>query len=392
MANKIEDQKKEMDGFLSTLCNNLHELKENTVSSLAESQKLCENLTEDMKKTKKIQSQELYQLINLWEERYCDLEEKCKNIQKPLSSIQENTEQKSKDIISKTTSHSEKFCADFDDLSEELRHFNQEGTKLVEESKKHCDKLSSNLEIISKETEQRCEALNTSTLCFSEQWASWLSKRQEELQNLLKVVNQGCETSSLEITEQLSGHKAANENQQNFFLSQITTDEEELVTRSQELNKTVKIGLTKLHCFLQQDLKLDIPTGTTPQRKNYIYPSTLVRTQPREQLLDQLKMKQPELLTMLNCSENNKETSQDLDEENAVLVLTVEEPLTQEPSVDTSLDCSSSGGVPFFQHKKSHGKDKENRGTNPLEKSKVEEIIEQSVTKSRLPLRAQNNV
>lgn len=38
-----------------------------------------------------------------------------------------------------------------------------------------------------------------------------------------------------------------------------------------------------------------------------------------------------------------------MDEENAVLVLTVEEPLTQEPSVDTSLDCSSSGGVPFFQ-------------------------------------------
>lgn len=391
VANKIDNQKKEMDGFLSTLCNNLHELKENTVSSLAESQKLCENLTEDMKKTKKIQSQELYQLMNLWEERYCDLEEKCKNIQKPLSSVQENTEQKSKDIISKTTSQSEKFCADFDDLSEELRHFNQEHTKLVEESKKHCDKLSSNLEIISKETEQRCEALNTSTLCFSEQWASWLSKRQEELQNLLKVVNQGCETSSLELTEQLSGHKAANENQQNFFLSQITIDEEELMTRSQELNKTVKIGLTKLNCFLQQELKLDIPTGTTPQRKNYVYPSTLVRTQPREQLLDELKMKQPELLTMLNCSENNEETSQDLDEENAVLVLTVEEPLTQEPSVDTSLDCSSSGGVPFFQHKKSHGKDKENRGTNPLEKSKVEEIIEQSVTKSRLPLRAQNN-
>lgn len=30
-------------------------------------------------------------------------------------------------------------------------------------------------------------------------------------------------------------------------------------------------------------------------------------------------------------------------------MLTVEEPVTQEPSVDTSLDCSSSGGVPFFQ-------------------------------------------
>ena len=48
----------------------------------------------------------------------------------------------------------------------------------------------------------------------------------------------------------------------------------------------------------------------TSQRKNYVYPSTLVRTQPYEQLLDQLKMKQPELLRTLNHSENNKETSQ----------------------------------------------------------------------------------
>lgn len=95
---------------------------------------------------------------------------------------------KSKDIISKTTSHSEKFGADFDDLSAELRHFNQEGTKLVEESEKHCDKLSSNLEITSQETEQRCEALNTSTLYFSQQWVSCLNKREEELQNLLKVI------------------------------------------------------------------------------------------------------------------------------------------------------------------------------------------------------------
>ncbi|KAB0343359.1 hypothetical protein FD754_020285, partial [Muntiacus muntjak] len=64
-------------------CNNLHELNENTVSSLAESQKVCENLTED----------EVYQLISLWEERFCDLEKKCKTIQKPVSSVQENTEQ-----------------------------------------------------------------------------------------------------------------------------------------------------------------------------------------------------------------------------------------------------------------------------------------------------------
>uniref|UniRef100_A0A452T5K8 Kinesin-like protein n=1 Tax=Ursus maritimus TaxID=29073 RepID=A0A452T5K8_URSMA len=362
----FEDQKKEMDGFLSTLCNNLHELQENTLSSLAESQKLCENLTEDLKTIKKIHSQVSHLVLVF-------------HFNNVLFFYR-----KSKDIISKTTSFSTQFCADCDGLSQELRHFNQEGTKLVEGSVKHCDKLSSNFEVVSQETEQRCEALNASTLSFSEQWISCLNKREEELQNLLEVVNQGCEAASSEITEKLNGHKATNENQRNIFLGQITTDEGKLMAQSLQLNETIKIGLTKLNCFLQQDLKLDIPTGTTPQRKNYFYPSTLVRTEPREQLLDQLKRKQPELLMMLNCSENSKE--------DIILGRSLEEPPSQEPAVDASVDCSSGGGVPFFQHKKSHGKDKENRSINSVERSKVEETTEHSVTRSRLPLRAQINL
>ncbi|XP_037353123.1 kinesin-like protein KIF11 isoform X2 [Talpa occidentalis] len=393
VTDKIEDQKKEMDGFLSTLCNNLHELQENTISSLTESQEQCENLTEHLKTIKKIHSQELCQLINLWTERFCALEEKCENIQKPLITIQGNTELKCKNIISKTASYNTKFCADCDDVSRELKHFNQEGTKLVEESVNHCDKLNSNLEIITQETEQRCETLNMNTLCFSEQWVSCLNKREEELQNLLQIVNQDCETSCSKINEKLSEHKAAHENQHSVFLGRITIDEKNTMAQSLELDENIKIGLTTLNCFLQQELKLDTPTGTTPQRKNYLYPSTLVRTQPREQLLEQLKRKQPELLKMLNCSENNKEeTCQVLDEEKTDLGNTAEEPPSQETSVDTSMDCPSSGGVPFFQRKKSHGKDKENRGVNPVERSKVEETTEQSVTRSRLPLRAQLNL
>lgn len=46
-----------MDTFLSTLCNNLHELQENTISSLGESQTVCENLTEDLKTMKQTHSE-----------------------------------------------------------------------------------------------------------------------------------------------------------------------------------------------------------------------------------------------------------------------------------------------------------------------------------------------
>ncbi|XP_075830032.1 kinesin-like protein KIF11 [Microtus pennsylvanicus] len=391
MAEKIEDQKREIDSFLNVLCNNLHQLQEHTVSSLVESQKLCGNLNEDLRMIKETHSQELSQLVNIWTERFCALEKKCEDIQKPLSRIQENTEQKSADIINKTTVQSKKLMADSDGLLQELRHFGQEGTQLVEESIQHCDSLSSNLETVSRETTKRCEALNTSAVGFSEQWASCLSKRKEELENLMEFVNGCCEASRLEITEKQSGHTAAIENQRISFVEQITSDDEKFNAGSLELDETIKTGLTKLNCFLQQDLKLDIPTGMTPERKNYLYPSTLVRTEPREQLFDQLQKKQCNLL-MLNCSENDKETGQDMDEEEEVLEQCTEELLSQETFVHTTVGSSVTGGVPFFQHKKPHGKDKENRGINPVEKSKVEETSEHSVSKSRLPLRPSINL
>ncbi|GAB1302366.1 Kinesin-like protein KIF11 [Apodemus speciosus] len=477
VAEKVEDQKREIDSFLSILCNNLHELRENTVSSLVESQKLCGNLTEDLKTIKETHSQELYQLSSSWAERFCALEKKYENIQKPLNSIQEITERTSTDIINKTTVHSKKILAESDGLLQELRHFKQEGTQLVEESVGHCSSLSTNLETVSEEITQRCETLNTSTVRFSDQWASCLSKWKEELQNLMEFVNGCCEASSSEITEKIRGHTATLENQHGSFVAQITFDEEKFKAGSLQLDETIKTGLTKLNCFLQQDLKLDIPTerlrkencrletilgyiarlmkekkincwvwwrhlitvlrrnrGMTPERKNYLYPSTLVRTEPREQLLDQLQKKQPKPLMMPDSPETSTKISQmvslyspgcpgthsvdqaglelrnppasasqvlglkacattalDTDEEEReVLEPCTEDLLNQEICVHTSADCSSSGGVPFFQHKKPNGKDKENRGLNPVEKCKVEEASENSISKSRLPLRASN--
>lgn len=262
---------------------------------------------------------------------------------------------------------------------------------MVEESVGHCSSLSSNLETVSEEITQRCETLNTNTVRFSDQWASCLSKWKEELQSLMEFVDGCCEASSSEITEKIRGHTATLESQHGSFVAQITSDEEKFKAGSLRLDETIKTGLTKLNCFLQQDLKQDIPTGMTPERKNYLYPSTLVRTEPREQLLDQLQKKQPKPLMMPDGPETSTKTSQDTDEEEReVLEPCTEDLLNPETFVHTNVDCSSSGGVPFFQHKKPNGKDKENRGLNPVEKCKVEEASENSISKSRLPLRASN--
>ena len=318
------------------------------------------------------------------------MEKKYENIQKPLNSIQENTELRSTDIINKTTVHSKKILAESDGLLQELRHFNQEGTQLVEESVGHCSSLNSNLETVSQEITQKCGTLNTSTVHFSDQWASCLSKRKEELENLMEFVNGCCKASSSEITKKVREQSAAVANQHSSFVAQMTSDEESCKAGSLELDKTIKTGLTKLNCFLKQDLKLDIPTGMTPERKKYLYPTTLVRTEPREQLLDQLQKKQPPM--MLNSSEASKETSQDMDEEREALEQCTEELVSPETTEHPSADCSSSRGLPFFQRKKPHGKDKENRGLNPVEKYKVEEASDLSISKSRLPLHTSINL
>ncbi|XP_001375390.1 kinesin-like protein KIF11 [Monodelphis domestica] len=388
VADKIEDQKKEMDDFLSILCKQLHELQENTVASLTESQKHCETLTNELKTLKQTQSQELCQLMNLWAQRFCTLEETCENIKKPLRNIQENTQQHSKDIINNTASHNKKFLTVSDDLSQELRYFNHQSAELFEESIKHCEKLSCSIKTVSQESHRWCDEMNTNTVHFSDQWISGLHKRKEELDNLLKVVKQDCVISNSEIMEKVNGQKAVQDSQLTSFHDEITNDKEKLLEQSQELNDIMKSGWNKLNCFLQQDLKLDIPTGTTPQRKTYSYPSTLLRSEPREQLLNQLRLKQSELLTpVINKAED---PSQDLDEEKPILEFT-DENISEEPRVDSSVYDSVNGGIPFFQHKKSSRKDKENRAVNIVEKSKVEEILEHSTVKSKLPLRAQIN-
>lgn len=73
--------------------------------------------------------------------------------------------------------------------------------------------------------------------------------------------------------EKLNGHKAENENQNCVFLSQIRTDEENLLAQNLELTEVTKLGLTKLHSFLQQDLKLDIPTGMLKRKRGRGYSS-----------------------------------------------------------------------------------------------------------------------
>uniref|UniRef100_A0A663DZG4 Kinesin-like protein n=1 Tax=Aquila chrysaetos chrysaetos TaxID=223781 RepID=A0A663DZG4_AQUCH len=363
----------------------LKTLREETASVFAQLQNDCENLKEESNN-----------ITGLMELHYFTgsglvfLNVECVKIHLSISElVQICCCRKTTDLVSSTNSNHSKFIASLDDFSQELRIINAENEMMLEESTDHCQQLLSNLKNVSQDTDKWAEFTTAQIVDFTNQQLLSFSYEKQQLQCLQKVpivtwsLIQHFETA--EIADHTGRQKAAEEKVLNGLLDQVKVDQEILLEQKLALNEEAQHGLTQVNGFLQEDLKVDIPTGTTPQRRDYFYPVTLVRTEPRELLLEQLREKQLKLDAMLNSV-----TKEDLLEEEEELQESSESLASDKSFVDTNIWCHTNGGIPFFQHKRSHKKDKENKSAATVEKNKIEDMTEQFLPKSKPPLRALN--
>uniref|UniRef100_A0A663DZG1 Kinesin-like protein n=1 Tax=Aquila chrysaetos chrysaetos TaxID=223781 RepID=A0A663DZG1_AQUCH len=246
---------------------------------------------------------------------------------------------KTTDLVSSTNSNHSKFIASLDDFSQELRIINAENEMMLEESTDHCQQLLSNLKNVSQDTDKWAEFTTAQIVDFTNQQLLSFSYEKQQLQIPLFFFN-----FHSEIADHTGRQKAAEEKVLNGLLDQVKVDQEILLEQKLALNEEAQHGLTQVNGFLQEDLKVDIPTGTTPQRRDYFYPVTLVRTEPRELLLEQLREKQLKLDAMLNSV-----TKEDLLEEEEELQESSESLASDKSFVDTNIWCHTNGGIPFFQ-------------------------------------------
>lgn len=70
-----------------------------------------------------------------------------------------------------------------------------------------------------------------------------------------------CDKAIAEIVDHITRQKAVEEKVLNGLLAQMRVDQETLGEQKLALNKEAQHGLTQVNCFLQEDLKVDIPTG-----------------------------------------------------------------------------------------------------------------------------------
>ncbi|ETE73755.1 Kinesin-like protein KIF11, partial [Ophiophagus hannah] len=297
-------------------------------------------------------------------------------------------------LVNSTTSQQNKMIPALDDLSQEIRQSSHDNVKILLESDSHCKNLASSLRNTCQEATSWAETATAEIGCVVDQQRAFLNSQNKHLQNMYKDLHDKCNTSEAKVTEHMRRQKEAEDVALKRLLDRLQNDQEVLTKQKDLLLEEAEDGLTQINGFLTEELKTDLPTGNTPQRKDYCYPVTVVKTEPRDLLLEKLRQKQMELTATLKTTEVLDEChnwltvcpKDSLDEE----IRETNESLCSEKSyLETSL-CIQTNGVPFFQHKRSVKKDKENKAAFFLEKAKEEDSRTPSLPKSKYPLRALN--
>lgn len=153
------------------------------------------------------------------------------------------------------------------------------------------------------------------------------------------------------VQDHLSQDQSLMDQQRNELLLQVQLNQQ-LVQDflTEELQQDVPTGMKVMGFFTSglwtlSHLGLSMASGTTPQRRELVYPRELIKLQSRSELLETLRKQQEELHSALQ--EEEEEDMQDTLEDE---LSTCNESLATEPSfVDENLVFNESKRLPFFK-------------------------------------------
>ncbi|CAH2322374.1 kinesin KIF11 [Pelobates cultripes] len=402
VADKIDSQKEDLNSFFNAHSMKLHKLRLDSITSLSDIQSKHECLKGELEAAQSQHSEGVNKLIaslqnqlNLFametRQNFSELLVKGGKLQNSVCHLREELDGHSAEAIEHTASNHKVFEGQTQDIAAEIRLLAESNMGAVQESTKQCEKLSSNIHAISQDTGSWCKIVNNKITSLDQQQMSYLQSSKAQVQNLQKDVEDCCGSSVLEITGLVDKQRSAQGNALSSMVEQVKDDQEMLGDQKLELLEQAQSGLNKVETYLFEELRCDVPTGMTPQRRLYSYPSSLVKSDPRDVLLSRFKRQQEDLQvtvsTMLSVVE--EPVDQDSLEDDPPMV--VDDSIVSEKSIiDLNVTCQENGGVPFFQLKKGLKKDKENKANSTLERTKISEDGETSLPRSKLPLRVQN--
>nr|ABX55789.1 Costal2 [Xenopus laevis] len=404
VADKIDSHKEDMNSFFTEHSRSLHKLRLDSSSALSSIRSEYESLKEEIATAQSTHSEGVNNLISSLQnqlnllametqQQFSGFLSKGGKLQESVGCLQQDLDLVSSDAIECISSHHSKFTEQSQAVAVEIRQLAGSNMSTLEESSKQCEKLTNSINTICQESQHWCESASQKMDSLLEEQVCYLHSSKKQIQTLHKDVEDGCGSSVVEISDRVNVQRQAQEKALTSLVEQVKDDKEMLGEQRLELNEQVQISLNKVHVYLKEELRNDVPTGTTPQRRDYVYPSLLIRTKPRDVLLEQFKQQQQEYLESI-CSVISEAVEPPVEQdslEDEPPVAVNDSVISEKSCIDLSMTCQEKGGVPFFQQKKALRKEKETRANATLlERSKIMDEVEQSLPKSKLPLRMQN--
>ncbi|XP_042082432.1 kinesin-like protein KIF11 [Haplochromis burtoni] len=400
LADKAEAMK-EMGVVFDSLVRELAAMREAAVQSLsalqAERDELEDKIRQaeeeieqkDMKETIQCLQDQLNLLTVKVKKKFTGLYSASRGLQKPLQSLQEDISRGCSTVEHQVSAQADLLSSSASSLVSSLCLTVDESRQSLEEMSGCCSHIHSSVTGLLERDLEWSSRVKEHAEKRAEEHLTLMRKVGSEAQDLRQSVEDCC-------SEQLRAAKADISNQQQEVTRALTTVKDQtsvdwsvLEEQRAELLQHVEASEQLVHSFLRDELQEDVPTGATPQRREFVYPRQLVKSRRRSELLESLRRQQEELQAAMEAEEEeeleeeDKQTDPDSLEDD---LSTCNESLATEPSfIDENLVFNESKRVPFFKKKK--GK----KETKFPSRSKVSENeAESTPQKSRLPLRCQN--
>uniref|UniRef100_A0A671M954 Kinesin-like protein n=1 Tax=Sinocyclocheilus anshuiensis TaxID=1608454 RepID=A0A671M954_9TELE len=265
----------------------------------------------------------------------------------------------------------------------------EEGERALEECAGYCRHLQTSLDSLAESGLKWCHEARGSTENKAQEQLKLIRETDTAVQDLLKSVEEKGEKAIKDCEGRLSHMQQEVEGILRRVELQTDKDYAALQEHKEILFSINTQALDTVHHFISSELRQDLPTGTTPQRKEYVYPHVLNKPRSREELEDEFRAQQEQFQCALSqCetvieAEEEKPLDQDsLEDEGSV---SSDGNITEQSCFDENLMCYENGRVPFFKKKS-----KKENGNKSLNHSKMENESMCTPPRSKLPLRCQN--
>uniref|UniRef100_A0A8K9X1M5 Kinesin-like protein n=1 Tax=Oncorhynchus mykiss TaxID=8022 RepID=A0A8K9X1M5_ONCMY len=287
----LSSENYDMAGLISSQEEHITEYTEK-IASVEEELKRVFELFEDSK-------DKLDQCINDLEEKNHKLEETHKDLQETKQKLTEEVF-----IVSELATTEEKLYTTADKLLTTVDVSTKDVSDLHAklERKKKVEEHNSEIQIsFTDHMDAMFSQMQNSVEDQRNKHQSMLDSYKTSVGEQLEMdrVEQSCEERVQEVSGQLQQQQGLVEEGLGALKEQTSLDQNTLEHHHIELKAHVEGGVVSVHSFLSEQLKQDVPTGTTPQRREFVYPCLLAKSKSRAELLDSFRHQQEELQAAL---------------------------------------------------------------------------------------------